>query len=1356
MAIQPAFSSRDRQPLGELGPDAPPDVAARSQLAPASIGVRGNLAEDTVIAGAMDIAPGRNTVALFANPYTGGLEEMLYIDEQATLRWARHVDHATGPDDLGGWSTAAVADDVAEVAIAVHPNGSVWAFAIGAGAAAGSLATFVLTPPAADDPDLDYRWEPRPVSYLRGLEGLSVQYCGDRPATPFVFAHDPQALQLVWFSPTRPADPETVVPWHQGGAVDYDEADRGAPWVAGVDSPVEVSSFGAARVRRVQFWTVVDHVLCLTTFDLDVSLRTRYQLGAGWDTVLGVCNTQLGAGAVVAGGGTQVAIAAPYGDGSPVATVELDRALDDLTSWQDADGLVHVYGRDGAATLCAVHQTGWHDISTPPVVGLVAPTWDAHADAGGALVATTRPLVPSVATFAVDAYPDTLPSQHAMLQGVDAGEACAIYTQDTRTSFWAAEKVRLVPDSLPAPYLVRRYLTTLTVTNAYGAPAAGVEVSLSADAPVDLEVNGRFYRTGAVAPVRLTSDAAGAITLRVVATGLAMPQLYATVPGMSQSATVQVAADVHKFLAGNATLPNHPEGFTADVVQNAVKPDGTPLFPGLNRGDAAATWPPSAADVVAWCQGAFAAEAGAPLPAALTARLGPGEQVHGFVLQTGDASQPGLRVFTSAEEIAARDAALAGSGGFLNDLEDWVGDVWQGIRQGVIAVVSAEIRTTARMIVLGIKLGEGVVEYLHATWDDAVSAAHAVEAVFVAIGAKIQEAIAWLAWAFDFKDALLTAKALRTAMSGAPYVVTPTIEAFSEIAHDFFLQKEAEVDALFDTLQQTLGQRSFNALRSPAGSVPSDLQPTARVSSAADQMQGPHANWLMDKMGGGHGAARLDAFVEPTGPLADAAGDLIDELFEVLSSAGAFEELMAAIDDVGQLFANLFDARDAESAIAAEISTVLDLGRHLVLAVLTFLDDVVGQALDWAARALPEALKILDAPLDGVPFLSMIWDFILEQAGESADDYPFTLGMVGALFAAYPATLVFKATTGEAPFPDAELPFRLEDVEGLRDLEPTKALLFFQAFQGLVQTIDAGLDLAFNLESASAGEIEVSQTVSRGFAVAHFVAYVVGDYPAFWGYPAIDHENRQDPTVVLPYTRYAFTFLFNMVDLFLSYRWGWLQARAGSTASPTAKFVTKVDTAVFGWFRIGVQLYEYSEKEDPTWYDQWNLWINLTAYIQTATGFVRDINDTFRTPPTEVALAVKTLVDVLGDIFSGISTVIQPLHEVTHPPRISPRGSVIELPEGTVGHEYASSEFEAADGWAPYDWSLLPHDGGPVPEGLGVTATSIVNGVEKRVVVSGIPKQPGRFTFALHVEDNYGPALTDTVVVALTIVEPAG
>ena len=55
-------------------------VEVRANLVPAEIVVSSNLAEDTVIANPMEIAPGQNKQAMFANPFTGGAEEILFVD----------------------------------------------------------------------------------------------------------------------------------------------------------------------------------------------------------------------------------------------------------------------------------------------------------------------------------------------------------------------------------------------------------------------------------------------------------------------------------------------------------------------------------------------------------------------------------------------------------------------------------------------------------------------------------------------------------------------------------------------------------------------------------------------------------------------------------------------------------------------------------------------------------------------------------------------------------------------------------------------------------------------------------------------------------------------------------------------------------------------------------------------------------------------------------------------------------------------------------------------------------------------------------------------------------------------------
>ena len=133
--------------------DPPPEesVGARANLAPASIEVASNLAEDTVIAEVMDIAVGVNKVAMFANPFVGGAEEMLYVDEQATLRWARHVNSAW-PASRGGAADASAVEHRGRLLNGLWsrwwwrctPTGAVFAWVLHGDATSRQLSSFEL------------------------------------------------------------------------------------------------------------------------------------------------------------------------------------------------------------------------------------------------------------------------------------------------------------------------------------------------------------------------------------------------------------------------------------------------------------------------------------------------------------------------------------------------------------------------------------------------------------------------------------------------------------------------------------------------------------------------------------------------------------------------------------------------------------------------------------------------------------------------------------------------------------------------------------------------------------------------------------------------------------------------------------------------------------------------------------------------------------------------------------------------------------------------------------------------------------------------------------------------------------
>jgi hypothetical protein len=328
----------------------------------------------------------------------------------------------------------------------------------------------------------------------------------------------------------------------------------------------------------------------------------------------------------------------------------------------------------------------------------------------------------------------------------------------------------------------------------------------------------------------------------------------------------------------------------------------------------------------------------------------------------------------------------------------------------------------------------------------------------------------------------------------------------------------------------------------------------------------------------------------------------------------------------------------------------------------------------------------------------------------------------------------------------------------------------FQAFQGLTQTIDIVLDGWLDVNCMSGGIYPLPAEVTQAFAAAHFVAYVIGDYPWFWGYAPFS-ENE------LPYFRYILTFFFNMYDLAMAVDNGTLAEMMegdGPNVTPEQKelreTVMMLQTAAFGWIRIGINLAEYlripnrNEGVPANWVDTWNLWINITAYIQTATGFVRYVFKRVE-PETPAyyavlgALVVKTAIDAAGDIYSGVCTIVQPMRELFDRPTIDwPTDGRVQFEDAYLWQPYESEIVPASGGWPPYSWSSVGNSNEPLAlaAGLELETPSYDQDLGRTVRIVGTPSglSPLDGNFLLRLDDGYGPSFSDQQQ-AVLVVQPA-
>lgn len=1325
---------------------APAPVGTAVYDKPAQIQVETSLAQDTLKAQAFAIAETPNSVALFSNPFSEGREEMLFIHGATkAAMWA------TQSNKDGNWKAITLPKcdkPCLGVICFVHPDKSVWAFVSTVDGTIGANYLLKLVPLYNPEGQLvGSEWKEQ-QNHLGDPEvhAMGVQYLNDRMSSAIVWfltyrTPTNRTLELhVQRSSMKPGLPWEHLARHTLNSLTDDERKR-ATFAVGADSDLKtVRAFAALSPDPVKGFYV--DVASGKETDLTFGTVVATRMVGTWSHPSGVAGF---IGQDESARYKPISYYAPLLSGSAFPEVLFgevfpstpERDLTDTAAWQDADGLLHIYGRSGPVggqkSLCVIHQKGWRPATVDNPI--LAPVWDGVTD-DNVDYAFTRPIAAKVAAFALDAYPDKMPDQFVLHSATPLNEACVLYSQSLDGQYWSNQTMRIM-NNLSGNQIVSRYLVAVTVKDGYGAPMSGIEVSVTADNPIDMEARGAYYRVGPATPVRVVTDMLGRVVLRINATDLVMPRLHLSAPGVEHSATINPAAAIHNFLGGQAPLPNHQAGFTPEVIANAtIVGTSQPLFPGLRS----PTHPlqPSAEDVALWCTEALSSKE---------------RKIAGMRFQVRN---PGRKVFEVYETAVQHAAARAADPDDIYPvLAGWAGDFWQAVRNGAVTVWTVDVDFENGLVKVLADFQDGLLFTLTQVWDTLKGAAEAVALILRAVGGKGQEVLDWLTWAFGFRDVLIATKALNTVMGQAPRLMADTLADIGTVPHNFFVGLEDKVKTSFNALKISMAGSTFASLQGETAHVPAEYVRTEpALGGTGDMLRSPHSSWLTDMATDG---LLGDFNVGQNTTITNLLNSFPNTLFAV----PVFDELSKAFQSLAELFTNLFSGKDPASILAMEVISVLELAEHLILFILKLLDQICSAAIEWCKLAIPEIANVLnDTSIANNPIISALWTFVVDQSGLDPKDYPLTLGMFGAFFAAYPFTVVQKALTGKAPFATGDvIPVPPKRGEAWRPATMPgdtldSSLAHYQAFQGVIQTMDlimdGWMDAHVLLQNTPYYFYDVTSGWSRFFAVAHTIAYTVGDHPWFWGY---DPFSKYQP----PYYRYFFTFMFNVTDLFMAFKYKKLQAMfEGADDDPPdvkakKQLVYMLVTNAYGMVRIGINCFEYweapyrNEGKPHSWYDLWNLWINLTAYIQTATGFVRFVAREIPTPYSKGALVFKMIVDVIGDAYSGICTVRQPMTELRHPPKIDVTDGPVRF-EAVRYQPYSSDLIQVLNGAPGFDWDTLPAAGSDsfsLPNGLSLVTPNYNSDFGQTVQLSGIPMDVFPETnFQLRVTDNYGPSST--------------
>jgi|GEM_PF-3209389 len=1322
--------------------NADESASAKANSSPSGATVTSTLSEDTITATHMLTSSGRGAAAPFSNPFAGGAEEMLYIDVAGQLIWLHHAGQT-------GWQLEVIASSADQVVVAVHPNGTVCAFALVGGQ---KLDSWRLEQ-GPENP----RWVAMPtvLPAFESARSLSIQYVNDRPSTVFVFVLDQGGLRPPWLYAARSVVASTIDPppdpklFHILLQVPWVDAPTSGDLVVGVDA------FEGTVEDLRTFW-IQDDGLYMGEWTTEGVVESL--VSAGVTSLVGPFSGPGPVGCIALGPDTQdplrqaVVSYAPGVAGVPgnARRTRLDRILSDAVGWQDQDGRMHVFGTAtadaGGRALHVLHQTSL--IQAEGSAG-VLPVWET-VPLGTGYVALTRPLIPDVRDFAVDAYPDEYPSQHVMHANGRESERCALYTQDVRSTWWSREIVRL-PANVK-PYKVTRYKSEVTLTNSFGHPVPNYPVKLTSDRPLDLEIKGHFYRTGPDLPVDVGTDYQGKLTLKVAARGLAGNTLHLSALGLADGVVINPAAPLHAFLSSAGTLPNHPDGISADGLRNAKTSDGKYLVPAWHAEDHGLAAVPEPQEVVAWCAFVFQAQRGL-LTAQASGAGGGTSRVR--LIQTWDASRPAYEIVDGRERLDELGAARRAHPRYAGTLADWglsPGDIWQGLIDGLVTVVETVLDLDERIATLLIQWADEGVVLINLALDTVEDAAVYVESVFVSIGAEVRRVLDWLTWPFDFDDIMLTQRALLDAMDQLPaYLTKTTTIMFDQVAHGWFVEQEKNVKDYFAKIRPELTGVTLGstppAKSKEATTVAAGTPALPEIVTKPDQMSNGHTNWMMEQITLPTSTFSVRSADGDVPPEFQPALDAFEALFAVFDDPGVGAELSKALKDFSELVTGLFDFSDPTTFARTEIGHVLDLAEDIVRAILTFCDAAVRALSAFiiaAVHCLSAALDMKAFDADGP--LGLLWEFICDAAGIPVTSP--TLGDFFALAAAFPLTLVYKAAAGATPFPEGTFP-RLDG--GKADGgTPRSAMEFWppgsaftapgdypippleqtivQILVGVSTCIFAAVDAYCDKpHEADPGVPTADDSLIMLIVFFDLIAFAVGDLPVLWG--ADNIWNVGEPEIYW-YAEYFSKLPIYLGDLVVGIvkpflKAGTVRSICGALQDPIGNTIINLFGLVETGFSITLMAKSRGHVMDWMW-----VVTQILGLVSSDTAIWRII------PGLESTLEYKLGVDVVCDLVDGgMLTAMATTATLDSLGRLSPNirsVGVVGSPYGYSGESYTDRERPS---FPPYGWAITS---GSLPPGLNFTLDPEYPQGE-HVLITGIPTQAGTFTFTVLSVNSYDP-----------------
>lgn len=579
-----------------------------------------------------------------------------------------------------------------------------------------------------------------------------------------------------------------------------------------------------------------------------------------------------------------------------------------------------------------------------------------------------------------------------------------LYREETSTT-WENQRIE-IPDSTDLDEFTS-YASDVVLYDEQGAVLVGTPIELSVSDTASMRVNGGVYAVDPDAPLRLTTNAAGTLSISQETATMSIPVVGIRVPElMSEGQTV--------ILDQSAGIGHQLATVSGQELLDAKTNDGAPLL------DSQYCTPQTADSLAAALTSCMSLQKATlsrvrPLPGLIRSNHGIGLAHTGSLrdlrtLAIPDGFTPWRLSRTNDgleyRELDRDEAALLVAQRVdelpsILGVLDWIGDIGDflaGVAGKTIEVIDTVVQAAEDQIVATITaVLEGANYVYQAVIKTVEESFDLAQVVLAKVEVFFDKIFRWLGFLFEWDDILRTHNAVSYLLEQLGPFLDGVVDGLQQRVDDTLRQVQSSVDTWFDQAEKIFGNSSL-------GGYPKENQPAKTPD--LEKMAAASANTVVSNAVFDH----IDA-ASHTGRLWSLDGahqrDL-DNAVEQLTQAAETAEATPACKAAQNWTATAASQRDG--IFHSTIDSLTALLRDLVKAVLSGMRTAIVAVLQ-AMRAVIAAMTQLLTTTWNIPLLTPLYKKITNGSDLSMTD-------VIALMVAVPMTVGYKAVTGKSPFPD--------------------------------------------------------------------------------------------------------------------------------------------------------------------------------------------------------------------------------------------------------------------------------------------------------------------------------------------------